>query len=329
MGGGGDRVYSEKKINYFARMGDLLTKYRRLIFCNVDNVQSQQMHNIRRALRNKGEVLMGKNTLMRRVIKTRAESPEATDLDRALLEKVALDSLVGNLGIIFTNEDFDVIVAVIKGNRVQAPARVGAISPVDVVIPAGNTGLEPGATSFFQALSINTKIVKGAVEIVTEKKVLAIGDKVDNSVALLLAKLNIKPFFYGLDIKFIYDAGNVFGAEILELNDDFFRGNFQSAIKNIAALSLALGVPTEASLPHVVTEAFKNLLSLSLGTDYRFKEFNGTEIVEAVKSGKAIGGAPAAAAPAAPAAGKAAPEPKKAAAPPPEEDDDMGLGLFD
>lgn len=322
------REYSEKKVNYFARMTDLLKQYRRLIFVNVDNVQSQQMHNIRKGLRGKGEVLMGKNTLMRKVITARATSEGASEVDQALYQKVVTDkSLVGNLGIIFTNEDFDIVKNVIKANRIQAPARVGAVSPMDVVIPAGNTGLEPGATSFFQALQINTKIVKGAVEIVTEKKVLTAGDKVDNSTAVLLQKLNIKPFFYGLDIKFIFDNGTVFGPEILELTDDFFRGNVQTAISNIASLSLELGVPTEASLPHLVTLAFKNLLSISLGTDYTFEEYNGKAIVEAVKSGKSLGGpAPSAAPAAAPAAaGKDAGKPAAKAAPPPaEEDDDMG-----
>lgn len=320
------RDYSEKKVDYMARMGDLLSTYRRLIFCNVDNVQSQQMHNIRRGLRNKGVVLMGKNTLMRKTIRMRAESPDATEVDTQLLEKVVdAGRLVKNLGIIFTNEEFDVIQEVITKNRIQAPARVGAIAPLDVSVPAGNTGLEPGATSFFQALQINTKIVKGAVEIVTEKKVLTAGDKVDNSTAVLLQKLKIKPFFYGLAIEFVFDNGEVFGADILELKDDFFQECIEGAIKNITCLSLATGVPTEPALPHVVTEAFKNLLALSLGTEYTFDEFNGKEIVEAIKSGKCIGAAPAAAAGgAAPAAAAAAPAPE-----PEEEDEDMGLGLFD
>jgi len=326
------REYSEKKVNYFARMNELLTQYRRLIFCNVDNVQSQQMHNIRRSLRGKAEVLMGKNTQMRKVMRTRAESESATATDKAILEKIVDDgSLVGNLGIIFTNEEFQVVTDVITKNRIQAPARIGAVSPMDVVIPAGNTGLEPGATSFFQALQINTKIVKGAVEIVTEKKVLSVGDKVDSSTAALLQKLNIKPFFYGLTVKFIFDNCDKFGAEILELNDDFFRAGITSAISNIASLSLATGIPTEAALPHLVTSAFKNLLSLSLGTSYTFTEFNGKAIVEAVKSGKSLGGgggggaAPAHAEKAADAKGGKGK--KEEAPPPPQEEDDAGMGL--
>ena len=50
-------------------------------------------------------------------------------------------------------------------NKVQAPAKAGALAPVDVKIPPQNTGLGPEKTSFFQALSIPTKISKGTIEI--------------------------------------------------------------------------------------------------------------------------------------------------------------------
>ena len=34
--------------------------------------------------------------------------------------------------------------------KVGAPARVGLVAPNDVTIPAGNTGMDPSQTSFFQ-----------------------------------------------------------------------------------------------------------------------------------------------------------------------------------
>jgi large subunit ribosomal protein LP0 len=55
-------------------------------------------------------------------------------------------------------------------NKVQAPARAGGTAPVNVVIPAQNTGLGPEKTSFFQALSIPTKISKGTIEIIVSNK---------------------------------------------------------------------------------------------------------------------------------------------------------------
>ena len=34
--------------------------------------------------------------------------------------------------------------------QVGAPARVGLVAPTDVLVPAGNTGLDPSQTNFFQ-----------------------------------------------------------------------------------------------------------------------------------------------------------------------------------
>ena len=45
---------------------------------------------------------------------------------------------------------------------VPADAKAGTVAPKDVVLPTGPTGLEPSQTSFFQAMNIPTKIVKGA-----------------------------------------------------------------------------------------------------------------------------------------------------------------------
>ena len=92
-------------------------------------------------------------------------------------------------------------------NKVAAPARAGALAPADVYIPAGNTGMEPGKTSFFQALGVPTKIARGTIEITTDVRVCEAGSKVGASEATLLNMLNISPFTYGMSISQIYDQG--------------------------------------------------------------------------------------------------------------------------
>ena len=72
------------------------------------------------------------------------------------------------------------------------------------------------------------------------------------------------------------------------LTDNFFRETTTFAITNIAAMSLATGTATEASLPHVMTEAFKNLLCLCLGTNYTFDEYNAKTIVAFHLAGEII-----------------------------------------
>ena len=100
---------------------------------------------------------MGKNTLMRKCISNYAKK-SGNDSWNILAEK-----LVGNVGIIFTKGDLLEVRKKVKQFVVPAPARVGAIAPVEVVVPAGPTGMEPSQTSFFQTLNIATKINKGTI----------------------------------------------------------------------------------------------------------------------------------------------------------------------
>jgi len=315
-------VNAEKE-EYEARMNRMLDTYSRVLFCNLDNVRSCQMHDIRFALRGRGEVLVGKKTLQKKIITKRAQN--GTSGDKAFMQALCDEGrLQGNLGLVFTNEDVSEIQKLLTSFRVQAPARVGAISPVDVVVPAGNTGLEPTTTSFFQVLNVQTKISKGTVEITADKKVLSIGEKVDNSVAALLAKLNISPFFYAADVVFYWDNGLIFGAEDLSVTNALMKENMTTAIANLTAVSLATGILTEASFPHAIMDGFKTLLGASVESEYVFKEYNGEKLRSDVKSGKSQAAAPAAAA-AAPAAAAPA-KGGKPAPPPEEEEEEFGLG---
>lgn len=76
----------------------------------------------------------------------------------------------GNVGFVFTKDDLTEVREILTKNKVQAPARAGGVAPCDVIIPAQNTGLGPEKTSFFQALSIPTKISKGTIEIIVSSK---------------------------------------------------------------------------------------------------------------------------------------------------------------
>jgi large subunit ribosomal protein LP0 len=230
---------------------------------NVDNVGSNQMHQIRVALRGKGVVLMGKNTMVRRALRgILSENPQ--------LERL-LPYVKGNIGFVFTSSDLAEIRDIIVANKVAAPARAGAFAPLDVSIPAGNTGMEPGKTSFFQALGIPTKIARGTIEIVSDVKVVVAGSRVGPSEATLLNMLNISPFTYGMTVVYIFDAGNLFSPEVLDVDQQELIDRFLSGIKQIAAISLALNYPTLASVAHSLVNSYKNLIAIALSTEYTFE----------------------------------------------------------
>jgi len=269
------------------------------------------MHQIRQAVRGNGTILMGKNTMVRRAIRLiLADHP---DFERFL------PLVKGNVGFVFTSADLKDIREIIVSNKVAAPAKANAFAPNDIYVPAGNTGMEPGKTSFFQALNIPTKIARGTIEITSDVHLVQAGNKVDASQATLLNMLGISPFTYGMKIISIFSDGQLFPESVLDVDESELVERFLSGVKAIAAISLALNYPTLASVTHSLVNSYKNLLAIALETDVTF------EAAEALKERLANPEAFAAAAPAAAAeSSSAAPAADEKKEDEEESDDDMG-----
>ncbi|PIK43155.1 L10e/P0 [Apostichopus japonicus] len=206
---------------------------------------------------------MGKNTIMRKAIRGHLEhNPNLESL---------LPHLKGNVGLVFCKGDLADVRTLLLQNKVAAPAKAGAIAPVDVMVPAQNTGLGPEKTSFFQALSIATKISRGSIEIL-------VVFLPTNTVRLLLGKAlgcwyrkeSATLKFEGIVV--VYDNGSVFQPNILDITDAQLHERFLAGVRNVASVSLQIGYPTLASVPHSVVNGFKNVLALACATDIEFKE---------------------------------------------------------
>jgi len=307
------------KADYIVKMIQLLDEYPKCFIVRADNVGSKQMQQIRISLRGHGVVLMGKNTIMRKAIRGHLEhNPQLESL---------LPHLKGNVGLVFTKKDLTEVRTIILDNKVAAPAKAGAIAPIDVIIPSQNTGLGPEKTSFFQALSIPTKITRGTIEILSDVHLIHKDDKVGASEATLLVMLKIMPFSYGLVIEQVYDSGSVFHPSILDITDEQLQERFIAGVANIACISLQIGYPTMASVPHSLVNGFKNVLAIACATDIEFKEAEQAKAF--IADPTAFAAAAAAAAPAAAADAAPAEEAKKEEPESEESDDDMGFGLFD
>ncbi|KAL0402890.1 UNVERIFIED_CONTAM: 60S acidic ribosomal protein P0 [Sesamum radiatum] len=314
---------ADKKIAYDRKLCQLIDDHTQILVAAADNVGSNQLQNIRKGLRGDSVVLMGKNTMMKRSIRIHAEKTGNADI----LNLIPL--LVGNVGLIFTKGDLKEVREEVAKYKVGAPARVGLVAPIDVVVPPGNTGLDPSQTSFFQVLNIPTKINKGTVEIITPVELIKKGEKVGSSEAALLSKLGIRPFSYGLIVLSVYESGSVFSPEVLDLTEDDLVEKFANGVSMVASLSLALAYPTLAAAPHMFINAYKNLLSVAVATDYSFPQADKVKDYLADPSKFAMAAAPAAAAGSGAAPAAAAPVEEKKEEPAEESDEDMGFSLFD
>jgi len=157
-------------------------------------------------------------------------------------------------------------------------------------------------------------IAKGQIEIKTAVELIKEGNKVTPSQAALLVKLNLRPFRYGLTVNYVYDDGSFFESKVLDLKEEDLLKSFQRGVKNIAAISLRVGYPTIASIPHSVANGYRRVLAVSMATSYTFK--GSAKIKALLENPEALAAALVAASQAAPGGGDSKPsEAKKEDAP--------------
>jgi len=267
-----------KKESFRKKLTDYIQQYEKILLVNVDNVGANNIQKTRQALRGQAVLLFGRNTLIRKTIRDYVEKcNEAGNKDGARIEAL-LPFIKGNVGCVFTNGDLLKVREVAESYKQKAPAKIGSIAPEDVFVDPGPTGMEPTQTQFLQALNIPSKIVRGQVEIINRIHLIKEGEKIGTSEATLLEKLNIQPFSYKAQVKTVYDSGFVFPAALLTLGTNDIMQMFVKGLQRVTTIALEIGFPSIATVPHILGNAYKNLLAISVETEY---EFEGSKDIKA------------------------------------------------
>jgi len=259
----------EWKVEYFKKINRFMNEFDKCIIIGVDNVQSRQMQIVRATLRDRCELLMGKNTLIRKALRdmiTPDEQPEGAKWYEGEAKpefEELLPLIKGNIGFCFTSMDLGECRDILLENKVQAPAKAGIIAPLDVYLEEGPTGMDAQKTSFFQALNLPTKIARGIISLVNRIKLIAEGDKVGLSEAKLLNMLGVSPFFYGITVEMIFENGSVYPPSVLDISMADLMGKFMDGLSKVASLSLGIKYPCKASVPHLILNGAKNVIAVA------------------------------------------------------------------
>jgi len=290
-----------KKRRIVNRLYENFTNYRQCLVVKLENVTSNQVQQTRLALRQKklGDMVCGKNTVVKKAIDIRLKAPTEGEQDYEFrkplytnipqIEKL-LAFCKGKVGFIFSDAPIFDLKPIIESNKIPAPAKVGVISHLDISIPPGPTGMDPSQISFFHTLNISTKIQKGQIEITKEFKVLEKGKKIGNSEAAILSKLNIKPFAFGMEILYVYDDGAILTPEVFNLNPEALGQKIRNAANQLAAISLAIGIPNAVSIPHLLKNGFKHIVAIALEADIKIKQLKNIGTAPAAHAGGAAAG---------------------------------------
>ena len=314
-----DRKRPEKKVRVFNKVHDYLNKYSTVILTDVKDMPANNIHKMRKQLRLiDSEALCGKATVIEISIKDYVNGKISSFHNKETLLTLA-EKLAGHqLCLIFTNKDISEITTITNNFKVEKQSKVGALSPVEIILPAGPTGMDASQVEYFQNLRIQTKVVRNQLDIINPTKILVVGQKITLSEINLMNKFNIKPFKHKIEYHNIILGGKLYDSGIMNINNELMEKALLNGIRNIAAFGFKAGIPNKASAPHSILKAFQNIVSLSVSTDVEVKQAKGLSFGASTS-------APAAEAKVEKKA-EAKKEDKKKKEPEPEEDDDVGFG---
>ncbi|MEZ0393642.1 MAG: 50S ribosomal protein L10, partial [Desulfurococcaceae archaeon] len=148
------RSYPERKSKFYGRIQELAGRYSVIAVSSLHKVRARQLSEIRRKLRGNVIMIGAKNKLAMKAMRE-AGVRGIDDLEGYFKEQSML---------IFTDMNPFELQSVLEKSKVDMPARAGDVASSDIVVPSGNTGLQPGPVlSSFKQFKIPTRIESGSI----------------------------------------------------------------------------------------------------------------------------------------------------------------------
>jgi len=247
-----------QKAQEVEEINKLVQQHQVLGVASLQKVRAAQLQELKKKLKDVAHVQVIKNTLMKRALAELKDKPN--------LEKLQ-DFMSGSNIFLFTDLNPFKLALLLEKGRVKTTAKAGDIAAIDVIVPAGNTGLPPGPIiSQLGSVGLPTRIESGSVWVNRDTLVAKKGDLIDTRLASVLSKLGIKPVEVGLILKAIYENGLIFTEEQLHLDLEGFRRNIMEAQYNALSLSLNAAYPLPENIILLIQTAHRKALNLALNT---------------------------------------------------------------
>ena len=201
---------------------------------DLTGIPSRQLQDMRRELHGQAELRMSRNTLIERALDEVSEGVEGL-----------ADFVSGHVGLIGTDDNPFGLFKQLEASKTSAPIGAGEVAPNDVVIPEGDTGVDPGPfVGELQQVGADARIQEGSIQVMSDSQVLDAGEEVSADLANVLGELGIEPKEVGLDLRAVYGDGVLFEPDELAIDVDEYRADVRSAAAAARNLSVDAGYPT-------------------------------------------------------------------------------------
>ena len=233
---------------------EFIESYASVGVVGVAGIPSRQLQAMRRDLHGSAAVRMSRNTLMTRALEQVDEG----------VEELA-DYVGGQVALIGTNDNPFGLYKQLEASKTPAPINAGEVAPNDIVIPEGDTGVDPGPfVGELQTVGAAARIMDGSIKVTEDSKVLGEGEVVDDDLASVLTELGIEPKEVGLDLKGVYSEGVLFEPDELAIDVEEYRADVESAAAAARNLSVNAAYPTATTAGTLLAKGSGEAKSVAL-----------------------------------------------------------------
>ncbi len=222
---------------------------------DMHSLPARQLQEIKKELVGDVEIRMTRKTLLQRAL-DQAETGGVTELD--------LDAAV-QPALLFTDTNPFSLFKLIQEKKTSAAASGGEIAPTDIEIPEGPTDLDPGPMlGKIQEFGAPTSVEDGKIAVDSAAVAVEAGEEITPELAEVLNALGIEPLEVGLDLKLVFEDGEIFGRDVLEIDVDDYRADIESAASRAFNLAVNAGVMNETTAEPVVQQATRQARNLAV-----------------------------------------------------------------
>jgi len=186
--------YKKKNVANFAK---LIKQSKTVLVASTSKLPSSQFHEIKKNLRGRAEIKVGKKSSVIRAIE---------GIQKSGLQKLK-EHIHADVALFFSSLDAFELSAVLSENQSPAKAKAGDVALEDIKVEAGPTDLIPGpAISELGSVGLKVAVEGGKLAIKQPATVVKAGETIKPNVASVLGKLNIFPFKVGFTPLAAYDS---------------------------------------------------------------------------------------------------------------------------
>lgn len=240
----------KRKEDLVETLAGMMDEYPVIGVLDMHSMPARQLQEIKKELVGTAEIKMTRKNLIHLALE-QSSRESITDLK----ENTAIQP-----ALIFSEQNPFSLYKTIQDKKTSAPAAAGAVAPNDIVVDAGMTDLDPGPMlGRIQELGAQTAVEDGKIKITTGSVAVAEGDVINANTAEILNTLGMEPLEVGLDLKLVYEDGEIFGKDVLAIDADEYRGNVRAAASGAFNLAVNAGYVTDDTvvpmLQQVVSQA--------------------------------------------------------------------------